>query len=466
MINPHIIKLTSTLVLVSSFILSNAQLFEQIGPGFGPSSGVRCMYFDQQDNLLYLGGSFHIDFNGNAMPYVAIWDGTNLNPWGCGFNWACNPDDEPEPSMGCFDIIKCQDTLYAAFSSGYSGTNQINSIAKWTGSEWLPVGIITNVSKLVAINDTLFACGGFQITDENIDGLAWWCVSENKWKAFHNLPNMWTGGSLNDIDDIALYNNEYYVGGNFNNINTGVADLVKWTGSDWVPVDGLCGGLDGVTDLDIFQGKLIVAGTYFQGDCAGNPGNYIAAYDGENWTSLGSGMNSQINDILATESYLYASGSYSTAGGVNTELLARWDGEQWCGYGWSEGDYYFDEPFIRSIGIMNGQLLAGGSFVTVNNQPMRQLIKYIGPDSCILSDINEIPEFEIGIFPNPTSDFISIQGIPKSAHFRVIVTDLSGRIIKSESNKSKIDISELSSGIYLVALEFDQGRMVKRVVKE
>jgi hypothetical protein len=83
-----------------------------------------------------------------------------------------------------------------------------------------------------------------------------------------------------------------------------------------------------------------------------------------------------------------------------------------------------------------------------------------------LSDIEESPEFEIGIFPNPTSDFISIQGIPKSAHFRVIVTDLSGRIIKSESNKSKIDIRELSSGIYLVALEFDQGRMVKRVVKE
>jgi hypothetical protein len=44
--------------------------------------------------------------------------------------------------------------------------------------------------------------------------------------------------------------------------------------TNWVPVDGFCGGLDGVTDLDIFQRKLIVAETYFQGDCAGNPGNY------------------------------------------------------------------------------------------------------------------------------------------------------------------------------------------------
>jgi Secretion system C-terminal sorting domain len=221
-----------------------------------------------------------------------------------------------------------------------------------------------------------------------------------------------------------------------------------------------------VTDLEIFQGKLIVAGTYFQANCSNNPGNYIAAYDGLNWSSLGTGMNGQVNYILADVEYLYAAGAYTTAGGIETSLLAKWDGEQWCGYGTSDQYWYFDEPFIRCLGMMNGQLLIGGPFEQVDNQPMRQLIKYVGPDTCILSDINEIPEFEIGIFPNPTSDFISIKGIPKSASFRVSVTDMSGRIIKSESNRSKIDIRELSSGIYLVALEFGQGKIVKRVVKE
>jgi hypothetical protein len=464
MINPHIIKLTSTLVLVSFFVLSKAQLFEQVGPGFAASSGVRCMYFDEGSNLLYIGGGFQMDFNGNPMPSVAIWDGTNLSPWGCGLNWSCNPDDTPE-NAGCYDIIKYQDTLYASGGGEYSGTTLISAITKWTGSEWLPVGNLTNAPRLKVVNDTLFAYSLFQIPTENIDGLAWWCAAENKWKAYHDLPNMWAGGNPNGIADIAYYNNELYVGGNFNNGNLGIADLVKWTGSQWVPVDGLCGGLAAVTGLEIFQGKLIVAGTYFQGECFSNPGNYIAAYDGQNWTSLGSGMSGQVNYILSTNDYLFAAGAYTSAGGVNTQLLAKWDGEQWCGYGWSNG-YYFDEPFLLGLGMMNGQLLVAGSFVEVDNQPMRHLIKYIGPDTCILSDINEIPELEIGIFPNPTSDYITIQGIPKSANFRVIVTDLSGRIIKSESNKSKIDIRELSSGIYLVALEFDQGRIVKRVVRE
>jgi hypothetical protein len=466
MINQFIIKLTSTFLLVSFSILSEAQLFEQVGPGFTQPSSVRCMYFEEESNLLYLGGSFRTDFNGNPMPYVAIWDGTNLSPWGCGFNWTCNPNDDPEQSTGCYDIIKYQDTLYASGAFDYSESIPINGVAKWTGSEWLPVGNLINAPRLEVINDTLFAHGAFQIPDENIDGLAWWCAIENKWKAYHNLPNMWAGGNPNGIADIALYDNELYVGGNFNNGDLGIADLVKWTGSNWVPVDGLCGGLDGVQDLDVFQGKLIVAGTYFQGDCAGNPGNYIAAYDGQNWTPLGSGMDGQVNYILATEDYLYAAGAYIMAGGADAQLLARWDGEQWCGYGTGDQTWYFDEPFIFSLGMMNGQLLVGGSFVEVDNQPMRHLIKYIGPDSCILSDINEIPELEIGIFPNPTSDYITIQGIPKSANFRVIVTDLSGRIIKSESNKSKIDIRELTSGMYLVSIEFDKGRVVKRFLKE
>jgi hypothetical protein len=465
MINQLIIKLTSASVLVSFSILSQAQLFEQVGPGLAESSGVRCMYFDEESNLLYFGGTFEMDFNGNPMPSVAIWDGTSLSPWGCGFNWSCNSNDDPEPS-GCFDIIKYQDTLYTASGGGYSDTTNISCIAKWTGSEWLPVGNITNVSKLVVISDTLFACGAFQIPEENIDGLAWWCASENKWKNYHNLPELWGDGDPNFIHDIAFLDNEFYVGGNFNNSDTGFADLIKWSSGAWIPVDGLCGGLASVQDLDIFQGKLIVAGTYFQGECSNNPGNYIAAYDGENWTPLGTGMNGQVNYILATEDYLYAAGAYSAAGGANAQLLARWDGEQWCGYGTGDQTWYFDEPFILSLGIMNDQLLVGGGFTEVDNQPMRHLIRYIGPDDCILSDINEIPELEIGIFPNPTSDFISIQGIPKSANFRVMVTDLSGRIIKSESNKSKIDIRELTSGMYLVSIEFDKGRSVKRFLKE
>jgi hypothetical protein len=458
-------KLTSTLVLVSFVIFSKAQLFEQVGPGFGESSGVRCMYFEQESNLLYLGGSFKIDINGNPMPSVAIWDGTTLSPWGCGFNWSCNSNDTPE-NAGGYDIIKYQDTLYASGGFEYSGGTPISAIAKWTGLEWLPVGNLTNAPRLEVVNDTLFAFSLFQIPDENIDGLAWWSAEENKWKAYHDLPNMWAEGNPNGIADIAYYNNELYVGGNFNNGDLGIADLVKWTGNEWIPVNGLCGGMDGVTDLDIFQGKLIVAGTYFQGDCAGNPGNFIAAYDGQNWTPLGTGMDGQVNYVLATEDYLYAAGAYTVAGEVQTNALARWDGERWCGYGWSDEYWYFGDPIILSLGYMNGQLLVGGGFTQVDNQPMRHLIKYIGPDSCILSDINEIPELEIGIFPNPTSDFITIQGIPKSANFRVIVTDLSGRIIKSESNKSKIDIREFTSGMYLVSIEFDKGRIVKRFLKE
>ncbi len=69
-------------------------------------------------------------------------------------------------------------------------------------------------------------------------------------------------------------------------------------------------------------------------------------------------------------------------------------------------------------------------------------------------------------YPNPSSDFVSVQGIPPSMTYIIRISDMAGRIIKSESNKSKIDIHELTTGMYLISIEFDQGRIVKRLLKE
>jgi hypothetical protein len=61
-------------------------------------------------------------------------------------------------------------------------------------------------------------------------------------------------------------------------------------------------------------------------------------------------MDGQANYILTTENYLYAAGAYTMAGGVQTNALARWDGEQWCRYGWSDNYWYFAILlFFRSV---------------------------------------------------------------------------------------------------------------------
>lgn len=57
---------------------------------------------------------------------------------------------------------------------------------------------------------------------------------------------------------------------------------------------------------------------------------------------------------------------------------------------------------------------------------------------------------QINIYPNPADNFISIQSEEKTT---IVISDMSGKIIFSKKNCSKlelIDISKLSSGIYIV----------------
>lgn len=66
-------------------------------------------------------------------------------------------------------------------------------------------------------------------------------------------------------------------------------------------------------------------------------------------------------------------------------------------------------------------------------------------------------ENQIRIFPNPTSDVLNIS-VPQSSKVEEIrVYDLSGRLVSIYTNLSKVDVSDLNSGSYLVELKFTNG---------
>ena len=52
--------------------------------------------------------------------------------------------------------------------------------------------------------------------------------------------------------------------------------------------------------------------------------NFIAKWDGTNWSALGSGMNSTVNALAFDLSgNLYAGGNFNTAGGVSANFIAK-----------------------------------------------------------------------------------------------------------------------------------------------
>lgn len=77
------------------------------------------------------------------------------------------------------------------------------------------------------------------------------------------------------------------------------------------------------------------------------------------------------------------------------------------------------------------------------------------------NDFNSFSDFSI--YPNPTNDFISVKSNENIESLEIL--SLEGRKIKS-ANASTIDISNLSTGIYLLQVKTEEGKTgIKKVIK-
>ena len=71
----------------------------------------------------------------------------------------------------------------------------------------------------------------------------------------------------------------------------------------------------------------------------------------------------------------------------------------------------------------------------------------------------------ISIYPNPTSDFISIKGIENISSIKVY--SILGALEKEVFNTNQIDISELSSGIHLIKIDNGTGTVfTEKIIKQ
>jgi hypothetical protein len=72
---------------------------------------------------------------------------------------------------------------------------------------------------------------------------------------------------------------------------------------------------------------------------AGNvPANDIAKWDGTQWSALGSGTNGpSVTSLTVFDDgngpALYAGGTFTTAGGVPANGIAKWNGSEWSTVG-------------------------------------------------------------------------------------------------------------------------------------
>ena len=108
-----------------------------------------------------------------------------------------------------------------------------------------------------------------------------------------------------------------------------------YDGSQWRGLTSGVGNVNGiVSEITKFGDRLIAAGDF---DSAGDSFNgiSIAQWDGASWAPLGTGLSfaansaARVNALANFQGSLYAAGTFDTAGAVQANNIARWDGSQW-----------------------------------------------------------------------------------------------------------------------------------------
>jgi len=85
--------------------------------------------------------------------------------------------------------------------------------------------------------------------------------------------------------------------------------------------------------------------------------------------------------------------------------------------------------------------------------------------ACFLATNNPIERDPIYLFPNPTSGITEVHGIDISQS-GINLSDMQGRKITNyETINNIIDLNLLPGGIYILSLEFNNLRIIKRIVK-
>jgi trimeric autotransporter adhesin len=131
---------------------------------------------------------------------------------------------------------------------------------------------------------------------------------------------------------------------------------------------------DRVNCLEVYQDRLIAGGFFTK--AGGQRANRIAAWNGNVWDTLGSGVrggyNPYINDVLEFNNELYVVGNFDSAGDVASKDVAKWDGSKWVamGTGTNMGIYV--------VSVYKDEIYVGGSFDSIGGIAAKYVARWDG----------------------------------------------------------------------------------------
>ena len=359
---------------------------------------------------VYAGGNFRLA-GGSAANYVARWDGTAWSPLGTG---TANGTNNWVYALA----VASNGNVYAGgdFSvAGNKSMGYVGRVGRWDGTGWNALGsgmatansqaVFPHVYALaVAANGDVYAGGYFSKPASNVA----------RWNGA-NWSNLGNGGMAPGSDGtngsvyaLALASNgDLYAAGGFNQV-TGIAaaGLARWNGTGWSPLGTGAlggGGFDAVAVAA--NGDVYAGGTFTQ--IGSLTANRVARWAGAAWQALapgpGAGLNGTVNAVaVAANGDVYVGGSFTQAGSVFANRVAKWNGTAWSALGTGVDAMTTSAgPAVDALAVApNGDVYAVGSFAQAGGITVNNIAKWNGSNWSALGTGTNYPAQALAIAPN------------------------------------------------------------------
>ncbi len=330
------------------------------------------------NNDLIAGGSF-TSAGGAPASAIARWNGSTWTALGSGFN-------NSVLGLAVFNADLIAGGLFTA-----SGATTTNRVARWNGSSWIALGTGVNdaVNAVGVFGNELIAAGKMtQAGSASVRNVARW--DGTQWRALSTpAPNGTIIGVNDAVNAIGVHAGQLAFGGLFTSTSNSfvfettyvpMSRVARWDGAGWQPVGGGVG--NGATTGTVrasttFNGDLIAGGTFTT--IGGIAANSIARWNGTSWQALGAGVTANsgvgtVSSLGVFNNELFVGGSFSTAGGLASANIARWNGSTWIAF--SPGTN--SSGNVTALQTYAGALYAAGNFSSIGGVTASWIARWNG----------------------------------------------------------------------------------------
>jgi len=214
------------------------------------------------------------------------------------------------------------------------------------------------------------------------------------------------------------------------------------------------------------DGKIIIGGDFTSYN--GTIINGIARLNGDGTLDTtfnpGTGANSSVNaTAIQSDGKIIIGGDFTSYNGTTINRIARLnaDGTLDTAFNPGSGASSVSTTAIQS----DGKIIIGGEFTSYNGTGRNRVARITNSNS---NGISSLQPQAISIYPNPVLDELHIEVVGNNEQIKFEVLNSMGQVVSSGNliERTTLQTSNLSTGVYLIKLGNNKVFELKKIVKE